>query len=42
MPGSGDLSIAPAIVDRATVGHRDYLLIEGGERFPRRRGMKPL
>jgi hypothetical protein len=37
MPASKDLSIAPAIVDRASVGHRSYFLIEGGDRFPRRR-----
>ena len=33
MPRSSDLPISPAIVDRATVGHRSYLLVEGGDQF---------
>lgn len=36
VPASDDLSITPAIVDRASIGHRSYLLLEGGDRFPRR------
>lgn len=41
MPGVGRLPIAPTIVDRATVGHRAYLLIEGGDRLPREHEEEP-
>jgi 4-amino-4-deoxy-L-arabinose transferase-like glycosyltransferase len=40
-PGLGELSIDPDVVDRARVGHRAYLLVEGGEGFPRRRETGP-
>ncbi len=40
-PGETGFSMTPAIVDRATVGYRTYLLIEGGDRLPQQGAVEP-